>query len=75
MAQVIYITQIIIACLLIFLILIQAKGSGGLGSAWGSGTQFYGSKRGLEKIIFIATICLATLFLLTSIANTILVSK
>lgn len=60
--------QILISVLLIAAIVIQAKGAG-LGSAWGGTGEFYRSKRGVEKILFIATIVLAVLFFLTSIAS------
>lgn len=60
--------QIITAVSLSVLILLQAKGTG-LGSAFGGGGEFYRSKRGVEKIIFIATIVFGVLFLLFSIAN------
>jgi preprotein translocase subunit SecG len=63
--------QIFIAILLIILILSQAKGAG-LGSAWGGSSEFYTTRRGMEKIIFVATIILATLFLLLSIVNLLL---
>jgi len=63
--------QIFISILLIVLILSQAKGAG-LGSAWGGGSEFYTTRRGMEKIIFTATIILAALFLLLSIANLLL---
>jgi preprotein translocase subunit SecG len=60
--------QIITALSLSALILLQAKGTG-LGSAFGGGGEFYRSKRGVEKIVFIATIVFGVLFLLFSIAN------
>lgn len=63
--------QIIIAILLIASILIQAKGSG-LGEAWGGSSEIFSSRRGIEKYIFTATIVLAALFLLTSIASLVL---
>lgn len=60
--------QIIIASLLIAAILLQAKGTG-LSSSLGGGGEFYRSKRGAEKIVFIATIVLAILFLISSVAS------
>ncbi|HUS59928.1 MAG TPA: preprotein translocase subunit SecG [Nevskiaceae bacterium] len=68
MKQFILIGQIIISLLLAASILLQAKGTG-LGTAFGGSGEFYRSKRGVEKIVFIATIVLAVLFLLFSIAN------
>jgi preprotein translocase subunit SecG len=63
--------QIFVAILLIFSILSQSRGAG-LGSAWGGSSEFYTTRRGMEKIIFIATIVLAALFLLLSIINLLL---
>ena len=63
--------QIITALSLSALILLQAKGTG-LGSAFGGKGEFYRSKRGVEKIVFIATIVLGVLFLLFSIANLVI---
>lgn len=71
MKQFILISQIIIALMLTASIMLQAKGTG-LGNIFGGGGEFYRSKRGAEKIIFIATIVLAILFLLFSIANLII---
>lgn len=65
MKQAIMIVQIVISLLLMAVILLQAKGSG-LGQAWGGGSEFYHSKRGVEKILFKITIALAVLFFLSS---------
>ena len=62
--------QIFISISLIFAILFQTPG-GGLGSIFGSGGEFYRSKRGVEKIVFYLTIGLAALFLVSSILNLI----
>jgi len=72
MKNLIVVIQIIIAVLLMAAILIQAKGTG-LGSAWGGTGEFYRSKRGVEKILFIASIVLAACFILISIINTLVV--
>lgn len=66
MKAVLPLAQIIISVLLMILILLQAKGAG-LGSAWGGGGEFYRSRRGVEKIIFFATIVTVVLFLILSI--------
>lgn len=55
---------------LVALILLQTS-KGGLGSAFGGG-EVYRSKRGAEKVVFIATIVFSVLFLATSIANLLL---
>ena len=56
------IIQLIVAVLLITIILLQQRGSG-LGMAFGGSENFYRTKRGAEKIIFIATIILAIIFI------------
>ena len=61
------IIHIIVTLLLIGLILMQ-NSKGGLGSAFGGGEGFR-TRRGAELIVFIATIVVAILFLITSIIN------
>jgi protein translocase SecG subunit len=61
------ILQITLSVLLIAAILLQAQGSG-LGSTWGGGGETYHTKRGVEKVIFKATIALVVCFSLVSIA-------
>jgi protein translocase SecG subunit len=63
------ILHIATAVSLITLILLQ-NSKGGLGGGLGSG-EFYRSKRGAERIVFMSTIIFAALFLLTSVANLI----
>lgn len=62
------IIQIVISALLIIAVLFQARGSG-LSSVFGGESTFYHTRRGIEKIIFWATIILAVLFVITSIAS------
>ncbi|USN53576.1 MAG: preprotein translocase subunit SecG [Candidatus Nomurabacteria bacterium] len=52
----------IVAALMTVAILLQQRGSG-MGSAFGADVSVYATKRGLEKILFIATIVLAIVFL------------
>jgi len=61
------IVQIILSVALVTLILLQSS-KGGLGSAFGGG-EFYRTKRGAERVVFIATVVTAVLFLASSIAN------
>jgi preprotein translocase subunit SecG len=68
--QIIVIFQIIVSVLLMGAILLQAKGTG-LGSSWGGGGEFYSSRRGVEKILFRATIVLAGLFLIISLLSAV----
>lgn len=66
------ILQIVISVLLVGAVLLQTQ-SGGLGTLFGGGEgSFYRSKRGMEKILFYATIVLAVLFVLTSLLGVIL---
>ncbi len=62
------IAQVIIAIIVVSLVLIQYRGKG-LASAVGSGIQFYGSRRGLEKVVFYSTIIFSILF----VANTFVI--
>lgn len=66
MKPAIYIIQIILAILLIFVIIIQQKGTG-MGGAFGGDLGFYRTKRGAEKLLFYATIVLSVCFVLSSI--------
>mgnify|MGYP001051154601 CR=1 FL=1 len=65
------VAQIILSILLVVLILLQAQGTG-LGSTWGGGGETYHTRKGVEKIIFVATIVAIFIFVLLSIANLIL---
>lgn len=62
------IIQIVLAVLMVIAILLQQRGTG-LSSAFGGEGNVYRTKRGLEKIIFIATIILAIAFLTTAFIN------
>ncbi len=65
------ISQIIISVLLVAAILLQQRGTG-LSAAFGGEGTFYRTKRGLEKLIFGATIVLAILFFGTALAGIVL---
>lgn len=65
------IIEIILGIALITLIILQSKGTG-LGSTFGGDMGFYGTKRGAEKMLFVLTIIVAALFLLTSLVGAIL---
>lgn len=68
MKTLLIVVQIIVPVLLVVVIVLQARGTG-LGSAWGGGGESYRSRRGVEKILFGATVLLAVLFFLISILN------
>jgi len=63
--------QIILGVILSILILLQTKGTG-LGSTFGGDMGFYRTKRGFERLLFILTIVVATLFLLSALVGLIL---
>ncbi|HMS22781.1 MAG TPA: preprotein translocase subunit SecG [Candidatus Levybacteria bacterium] len=62
--------QIVIAVLIVITIILQTRGSSS-GMAFGGGTESYRSKKGMEKILFYATIILAAIFALISILSLI----
>jgi preprotein translocase subunit SecG len=64
------IIQVILAIVLIIVILLQNQGAG-LGATFGGEGNVYRTKRGPEKILFIATIVISALFLLTALINVI----
>jgi len=65
---IISIIQIVLSVALVALILLQQRGAA-LGGAFGGSSDFYSTKRGVEKIIVRATIVVAFLFLATALAN------
>jgi preprotein translocase subunit SecG len=61
------IAQIIVSALLVGAILIQAKGTGlEAGAVFGGSGEFYSSRRGVERVVFISTIVLSGLFAVLS---------
>ena len=62
------IAQLVIGVVLIILVLLQQRG-GGMGVLGGASSQFYGTRRGLEKTIFIFTVVLGILFIALSIIS------
>lgn len=59
--------HILVAIGLITLVLLQTS-KGGLGSAFGGG-EVYRTRRGAERVVFVGTIVLSVLFLVTSIVT------
>ncbi len=66
MENILNIVQIALSGLLIVAILLQQRGTG-LSGAFGGEGGVYFKKRGAEKIIFIATIVLAVLFIASTV--------
>jgi preprotein translocase subunit SecG len=65
------IAQIVVSIALVACVLLQQRG-GGIGVVGGLQTQFYGTRRGLEKIIFWLTIILGILFIALAIVSFII---
>lgn len=63
------IIQIIISVALIVVILVQAKGQGGLGGIFGGDSSVYRTRRGVERTLFNVTIGLAAAFFFISIIS------
>jgi protein translocase SecG subunit len=61
--------QIIISIILIVLILLQERSGGLSGIFGGQGGEFYQTRRGLERIMFISTIVLVAAFIALSLLN------
>jgi preprotein translocase subunit SecG len=74
LAPYVQIVQIIISVTLIVMILVQAKGQGGLGGIFGGeGAGVYRTRRGVEKTLFNVTIGLAVAFFVISIFSVLVV--
>lgn len=69
--KILSIAQLILAVILVGAILLQARGTG-LGTVFGGGGAVYRTKRGLEKILYIATIVVAILFFGVAFAKVII---
>lgn len=69
MQSIFNISQIIIAAALVTVILLQQRGAGSSAIFGGGGGTSYYTKRGFEKILFIATIILAGLFMISAFLN------
>ena len=61
--MVIPIIQIVLAVVIVTLILLQERSSGISGLLGGDGGGFYQARRGMEKVIFYATIALIVIFI------------
>ncbi len=66
------IAQIVISVILIVLILLQERSSGLSGIFGGGESDFYARRRGMERIIFIATIVLIIIFAILSVLSLII---
>jgi preprotein translocase subunit SecG len=62
------IIQFILAALLIVVVLLQQKGSG-LSGVFGGSSNIYSTKRGVDKVLYYATIGIAVVFFGLSIVR------
>lgn len=62
------IIQIVLSIILILAVLLQVKG-GGIGGIFGQADTVYRTKRGVERWLFWATIIVAALFVIISLAT------
>ena len=69
MANIVSILQIVIAIAIIGLVIMQQRGGGGLGSAFGQESGAYSTQRGIQKKIFRFTLALSVLFIGLAIYN------
>jgi len=65
------ISLIVVSLLLIAAVLLQSRGAG-LGAVFGGEGNVYRTKRGVEKIVFRATIALSAAFLVLALLNSFL---
>lgn len=72
MNALIVLVQLVISILLIASILLQGRGAG-LGTSFGGGGEFYTARRGFERVLFLGTIVLIVVFLLSSLISVIIV--
>lgn len=64
--DILLVLQILVSVFLIAVILLQSRGTG-LGSSMGGGGQSYHSRRGIEVLLFRATIGLTVVFIVLSL--------
>lgn len=67
------IVTIVSAVLMVVCILLQARGAS-LGAGFGSSGELFTTRRGIDKSLFEATIVLAVVFVLSILANLMLVN-
>lgn len=68
MNSILTIAQIVVTIILVILILLQQRGTA-LGSAFGGGGEFYTTRRGIQKKIFLGTIVSGIAFIALALLN------
>lgn len=71
MENILNIAQIVVSVLLVTVILLQQRGTT-LGGAFGGDSSVYSSRRGAERVFFVATIVLGIIFIGLAIVNIVL---
>lgn len=71
MATVLPILQIILAILLIVVVLLQQRGAG-LGAGFGGSSTVFTTRRGVDKVLFQATIVISILFFATALVSALI---
>ena len=66
--KILLIVQAVSAILLVVVILLQQKGSG-LGAAFGGSSNIFSTRRGIDKVLFRATIVIAVIFFGVAVAS------
>ncbi len=66
--QLLSIIQIILGSIIIVLVLVQQRGEG-MGVIGGMSSQFYGTRRGMEKTIYWLTAILGAIFIFLAILS------
>lgn len=72
-ANILQIVTIVSAVLMVLCILLQARGAS-LGAGFGSSGELFTTRRGIDKSLYEATIVLAVVFVLSIVANLMLVN-
>lgn len=72
-ANLLQIVTIVSAVLMILCVLLQARGAS-LGAGFGSSGELFTTRRGIDKSLYEATIVLAVMFVLSIMANLMLVN-
>lgn len=68
MQNILAVVQIILGVLLVIVVMLQQSGSG-LGAGFGGSGTVFTTKRGVDKILFQATIAISILFFATALAG------
>ncbi|MFH0912526.1 MAG: preprotein translocase subunit SecG [Patescibacteria group bacterium] len=66
--NILMIVQVVLAIILMVSILVQGRGAS-LGEAFGGSSSFYTTRRGAERTLFVITIVVAVLFVVTALLN------